>query len=104
MQIQPEIKQMDWGQVKVILNKKYEKGGFVEAGIFSCEPGKSLPLHTHEGADEFCWVFEGTANFVIGGKEFEVKSGELIKIPKDIEHRSYPKGAAPFTSFFIVCP
>lgn len=104
MLIQPEVKKMDWGQVKVILNKKYEKGASVEAGVFRCEPGKGLPLHTHEGADEYCWVFEGTATFVIGGKEFVVKSGELIKIPKDLEHRSFPKGATPFTSFFIVCP
>jgi mannose-6-phosphate isomerase-like protein (cupin superfamily) len=104
MLIQPELKKMEWGELKVILSKKYERGASIEAGVFRCEAGKSLQLHTHEGGDEYCWVVEGTAIFVIDGKEFEVKSGELIKIPKDLEHRSFPKGAAPFTSFFIVCP
>ena len=104
MQVQPEIRKVDWGELKIILSRKYEKGGSIETGIFRCDAGKSLPYHTHEGADEFCWVFEGAGTFVIGGKEFEVKSGELIKIPKDVEHRSFPKGKSHFTSFFIVCP
>jgi len=104
MFVQPEVKKMEWGQVKVILRKRYEEGASIEAGVFRCEPGKSLQLHTHQGADEYCWIFEGAAIFVINGKEYKVKSGELIKIPKDLEHRSFPQGAAPFASFFIVCP
>jgi len=99
-----EVQKMEWGELTVFLSKKYEKGAFIDAGVFKCEPGKSLQLHTHDGGDEYCWVFDGSAIFLIGGKEYEVKSGELIKIPKDIEHRSYPKGKNPFTSFFVVCP
>lgn len=104
MLIKPEVTKQDWGALNVFLNRKYSGAAFVEAGVFRCDPGKSLQLHTHEGADEYCWVFEGTGIFVIDGNEYEVKAGEVIKIPKDIEHRSYPKDDKPFTSFFIVCP
>lgn len=104
MHIKPEVTKQEWGDLTVFLRKKYEAGGFINAGVFTCEPGKSLQLHTHEGADEYCWVFKGTGVFVIDGKEYEVKEGELIKIPKDLEHRSFPKGEKTFASFFIVCP
>ncbi len=104
MLLKPEVQKVEWGELNVFLNKKFEKGAFIEAGVFSCDPQKSLPLHTHEGGDEYCWVFEGTAIFLIDKKEYEVKAGELIKIPMNLEHRSYPKGKALFKSFFVVCP
>lgn len=104
MLIKPEVTKQDWGVLNVFLSRKYGGSAFIEAGVFQCEPGKSLQLHTHEGGDEYCWVFEGTGIFIIDGKDYEVQAGEVIKIPKNVEHRSYPKGDEPFTSFFIVCP
>lgn len=104
MMIKAKITKMDWGLLKVFLSKKIDGKHLIEAGVFTCEPGKSLEPHTHEGGDEYCWVFKGVGNFEIGGKNFVVKEGEVIKIPKDIVHRSYPIGDQPFTSFFIVCP
>ena len=104
MFLKPEVKKMEWGELTVFLSKKFEKGSFIEAGVFKCESGKSLTLHTHEGGDEYCLVFDGTAIFLIDGKEYEVKTGELIKIPMDLKHRSYPKGNSSFKSFFVVCP
>ena len=104
MLLKPEIEKQEWGDLIVFLNKKYNGGAFIEAGVFKCDPGKSLPLHTHEGGDEYCWVFEGTGVFYIDGKEYEVKTGEVIKIPKDLKHKSFPKDEKPFTSFFVVCP
>jgi len=104
MLLKPEIEKQEWGEVVVFLNKKYRGNAFIEAGVFKCEPGKSLQLHTHEGGDEYCWVFDGTGVFYIDGKEYEVKEGEVIKIPKDVEHKSYPKDDTAFTSFYIVCP
>lgn len=104
MLLKPEIERQEWGDLIVFLNKKYRGDAFIEAGVFKCDPGKSLELHTHEGGDEYCWVFDGTGVFYIDGKEYEVKTGEVIKIPKDLKHKSYPKGDKAFTSFFVVCP
>jgi quercetin dioxygenase-like cupin family protein len=104
MLLKPEIEKTEWGEVTVFLKKKFESEAFIDAGVFKCEVGKKLQLHTHDGGEEYCWVFDGTATFVIGGKDYEVKAGEVIKIPKDVEHTSFPKGNAPFSSFFIVCP
>lgn len=102
--IKVKVKKMDWGLLKVFLNKKIDGEHFVEAGVFTCEPGKSLELHTHEGCDEYCWVFKGVGLFEIEGEKFEINEGEVIKIPKNVKHKSYPLNDKPFSSFFIVCP
>ena len=104
MLLKPEVQKMEWGDLTVFLSKKVDQESLIDAGIFKCEPGKSLQLHIHDGGDEYCWVFDGEAMFVIDGKEYEVHTGEVIKIPKDLEHRSFPKGNKAFSSFFIVCP
>ena len=104
MMIKTKITKMDWGLLKVFLSKKIDGKHLIEAGVFTCEPGKSLELHTHGGCDEYCWVFKGAGLFEIGDEKFEVNEGEVIKIPKDVKHKSYPLGDKPFSSFFIVCP
>lgn len=91
----------EWGFEKYFLKKEAMK---LDSGIFCCKPGSSLPLHTHEEADEYCYVFEGKAVFVIGNEEIEVQEGELIKIPKGVLHRSYCTSEKPMSSFYIVCP
>ncbi len=103
MMIKAKITKMDCGLLQVFLDKKIGGKHPIKAGVFTVEPGKSLEFHTHEGCDEYCWVFKGVGNFEIGGKDYVVKQGEVIKIPKDIIHRSYPIGKKSFTSFFIVC-
>lgn len=90
----------EWGFSKVFVKKDAQA---IEAGIFTCEACSSLPLHTHEAGDEYCYLFEGTGVFVINEKETVVETGELIKIPKGVEHRSYALDK-PFSSFYLVCP
>ena len=104
MIIEPTVKKMDWGQAQAFLSKEMPDGKKVEAGVFTCEPGQKLQLHAHEGADEYCWVFEGQAIFRIGDQEYQVNPGQVIKIPKDVTHTSFPAGDHSFSSFFIVIP
>ena len=44
MLLEPEVTKMEWGEVNVFLSKKFAEGGSIEAGVFKCEPGKSLQL------------------------------------------------------------
>lgn len=91
----------EWGAEKYIVQNEALK---LDSGIFRCDPGSSLPLHTHDDADEYCYVFAGKAVFVIENEEVEVGEGELIKIPRGALHRSYCISEEPMSSFFIVCP
>lgn len=91
----------EWGMSKIFVKKENQA---IEAGIFRCDPGQSLPMHTHDDGDEYCYLFEGKGIFVIDNEEIEVQTGELIKIPKGILHRSYNVSDRPFSSFYLVCP
>lgn len=88
-----------WGGVKRFMQKDP-----VESGLFWCTPGESLPLHTHEEGDEYIYLLEGQARFVIGEEQFSSEPGELVKVPKGVLHRSYNTTDKPFTCFYLVCP
>lgn len=91
----------EWGGAKLFIKNENEA---IESGIFRCDPGLSLPLHTHDEGDEYCYLFQGQGIFVINDEEIEVQTGELIKIPKGVIHRSYNVSDQPFISFYLVCP
>lgn len=91
----------EWGWSKVFTKKESQA---LEAGIYCCQPGKSLPMHVHNEGDEYCYLFKGAGIFVIGGKEISVAEGQMVKIPKGVEHLSRPVGNAPFQSFYLICP
>ncbi|MCL4534719.1 MAG: cupin domain-containing protein [Bacteroidetes bacterium] len=89
----------DWGGAKVFMAKD-----FTESGLFRCDPGLSLPLHAHEDGDEYIYLFEGEGRFLVGEEDFEVKQGQLVKVPKGVMHRSYNTSDKPFVCFYLVHP
>jgi quercetin dioxygenase-like cupin family protein len=91
----------EWGWSKIFAQKADQA---LESGIFCCESGKSLPLHTHAEGDEYCYLFKGAGVFVIDGQEIAAAEGDLIKIPRGVEHLSYPTGGDEFVSFYLICP
>jgi quercetin dioxygenase-like cupin family protein len=90
----------EWGWSKVFAKDENQA---LESGMFCCYPGKSLPLHTHNEADEYCYISQGSGIFVLAGKEITVSEGQLIKIPKGVEHLCRPVGNAAFESYYLVC-
>lgn len=48
--------------------------------------------HTHENEDEMFIVFKGTFILEFRDKTVEVKEGEMIVVPKGVEHRPYTAG------------
>ena len=92
----------DWGWAKILAKKESQA---LESGIFCCQPGNSLSLHTHDEGEEYCYLFQGNAVFVIDGEETPIATGECIRIPHNSVHRCYnPSKTEPFTSFYLVCP
>ena len=87
----------------MFISKKNSEKKPIKAGVFIVEAGKVLNFTTHKECNGYCWIFKGVENFEIGGKNFIVKEGEVIKIPKNIVCRSYLIGEKYFTSFFMVC-
>jgi quercetin dioxygenase-like cupin family protein len=90
----PEV----WGGTRLIAKREG-----VEAGLFRCDPGKSLTMHAHEDGDEYIYLFDGSGTFAVGDEEFQVQAGELVRIPKGKMHRCYNTTEQPFTCFYLVC-
>ena len=98
-QIPTPEKAEEWGATKVFMAKALS-----EAGLFRCDPGSSLPLHVHDDGDEYIYLFEGEGRCLIGDEDFEIKPGQLVKVPKGIMHRSYNVSDKPFSCFYLVHP
>lgn len=92
----------NWGSSIKLLEKTQIEGN-VEIGIFTCDPGKALERHGHGNAAEWCYILSGEAQFDCDGEITHAKPGDLIYLPAQSNHTSYPTGDAPFSSVYIVC-
>ncbi|MBJ3775839.1 cupin domain-containing protein [Acuticoccus mangrovi] len=67
-------------------------------------PGTFVPPHVHPDQDEFIYVFEGTFDLLLDGKPETASAGDLIKLPRGIEHGIFNKSDAPVKCLFWVSP
>ncbi len=69
---------------------------------FSMQPGGGMPLHTNSVEHEQ-YVLRGRARIGIGGREYEVKAGDVVFIPAGEKHFYENIGDEPF-EFLCVIP
>ena len=50
-------------------------------------PGSGSPPHVHHGEDEFFYVIEGQADFILDGKTTHGVPGSFVFLPRDIPHQ-----------------
>jgi mannose-6-phosphate isomerase-like protein (cupin superfamily) len=55
-------------------------------GIQSLRPGRSIPLHMHEGEDEILFVHAGTGKGVVGSDQKQLVPGMTLYIPQGVWH------------------
>ena len=66
-----------------------------------CKLKDDFVWHSHENEDELFMVFKGTLFIDFrDGSTAEVNEGEIIIIPKGIEHRPYTNGDIVFNLLF----
>lgn len=49
-------------------------------------PNGGPPLHIHPFQDEWFYVIEGEYLFQVGDKKYQMKSGDTIFLPRDVQH------------------
>lgn len=66
-----------------------------------CKLKNEFIWHSHENEDELFMVFKGTLlmNFK-DGRTIEVNEGEILIVPKGVEHRPYTNGEIVFNLLF----
>ena len=61
----------------------------------------SLAWHSHENEDELFMVFKGTLLMDFrDGRTVDVKEGEILIVPKGVEHRPHTNGEIVFNLLF----
>ena len=58
-------------------------------------PGTGAPPHIHHDEDEFFYILEGEATFMLGDKTIEVKEGSFVFLPRGIVHMFQNAGTKP---------
>lgn len=69
-------------------------------------PGRGTGLHYHENADEIFFVIEGTGTAVVDDSTYAIEAGDLIFIPKNIDHKIQKNDSAGYLKvlFFMDHP
>ena len=49
-------------------------------------PNGGPPLHIHPFQDEYFYVLEGEYHFQVGDEKYELKSGDTIFLPRNVQH------------------
>ena len=66
-----------------------------------CKLKNDFVWHAHENEDELFMVFKGTLLMDFrDGKTVEVKKGEILIVPKGVEHRPHTNGEVVFNLLF----
>ena len=68
------------------------------------EPGTGAPPHVHHNEDEFFFVLEGEANFMLDGKPIAGRPGSFVFLPRGIEHAFENAGTTPCRMLLGVTP
>jgi len=81
-------------QIRILLDSKATGNACM---VFEeiTEPGKGTPLHRHAKDDEWFYVIEGRAKFVVDGKETVVGPGGFVFAPKGSVHAFVNVGTTP---------
>ena len=66
-----------------------------------CKLKDDFVWHSHENEDELCMVFKGTLLMEFrDGRIVKIKQGEILIVPKGIEHRPHTNGDIVFNLLF----
>jgi len=78
-----------------------EEGPHFALRKFTIEPGGGMPLHTNTVEHEQ-YIVQGSAHIVIGDEAFDVKDGDIVLIPRGVQHSYDAYGEVPFVFLCVV--
>jgi mannose-6-phosphate isomerase-like protein (cupin superfamily) len=78
--------------MKLLIDGETFPGTPFSIALIRYPSGAGCPFHSHRETTEVYFVLEGELMATVGGKEYQVKKGELIYIPPPAEHRAENRG------------
>lgn len=89
---------LSWGKLVWLVGEEQTPGAEQTMGIVTIQPGKRNPLHKHPNCEELLYVLEGEADHKLGDEMFHISAGDVIRIPRGIEHWAHAKGDTPLVA------
>src|SRR2546423_2981022 len=81
-----------------------------EVFVVVLEPGEAPPMHKHHDTEQIFYITEGRGRLEIGKttddkspESFDVKSGDVVRIPVNSPHRIHCVGNTPMKYIAIDC-
>ena len=71
---------------RFFIRKRLFETSDMHFNVYCIAPGQQNPLHRHPLSDEILYFVEGMGQCVVGKESYEVKSGDLVFVPKDAPH------------------
>ncbi|MBT3764775.1 MAG: cupin domain-containing protein, partial [Rhodospirillales bacterium] len=63
-------------------------GEYMKAGVVTKPEGEGSELHMHPNEEQWTLILEGKLHYVLDDEERIVEKGDLIHIPRFVNHRS----------------
>ena len=72
--------------------------------LYCFEPGHEQKRHSHSGSEKVYVVLEGHGHFAIGPEERELKEGEAVLVPPEVEHGVVNRGTHRLVLLVFISP
>src|SRR5262245_64874497 len=73
-------------------------------GLNAFEPGQAHELHAHAGVDKLYHVLEGQGQFLLEGRELDMRAGEMLVAPAGVPHGIRNTGAERLLVLAVMAP
>lgn len=67
----------------------------------SIHPGKMVPEHVHDDAEQVYLVSSGSGIVILDGEEFEIQQGMAVIIPRGSRHSTQNTGEEPLIYTYV---
>ncbi|MDQ3653941.1 MAG: cupin domain-containing protein [Chloroflexota bacterium] len=87
-----------WGRLVWLVGAVQTPGAAQTLGVVTIHPGKRNPLHLHPNCEELLYVMEGEADHKLGDELYQLRAGDVIRIPQGVPHWAQATGDAPLVA------
>lgn len=95
-EVEPHV--MSWGELRWLIGEGQTPGAEQTFGVVTIQPGQRNPLHLHPNCEELLYVLEGEADHKLGDQVFTIKAGDVIRIPRGVQHWARARGEHPLVA------
>jgi quercetin dioxygenase-like cupin family protein len=87
--------EFSWGSISWLVNGEMVPNSEQTFGVVTIFSGKRNPLHAHPNCEEILYIVSGECDHKIGDEVYRLKTGDVICIPREVEHWAYCTSSEP---------